>query len=36
MEKNVINIILLVITLLMVVGGIAAFATYEHHKEKED
>lgn len=35
MEKNVINIILLVITLFMVVGGIAAFATYEHHKEKE-
>lgn len=36
MEKSIENIVFMVFMLLMVVGGLAAFLTYEHHKEKEN
>lgn len=35
MDKSIENIVFMVFMLLMVVGGLAAFLTYEHHKEKK-
>lgn len=35
MDKSIENIVFMVFMLLMVVGGLAAFLTYEHHKGKE-
>ena len=35
MDKSIENIVFMVFMLFFVVGGLAAFATYEHHKEKE-
>jgi hypothetical protein len=35
MDKSIENIVFMVFMLLIVVGGLAAFATYEYHKEKE-
>ena len=38
MDKSIENIVFMVFMLLIVVGGLAAFATYEYeyHKEKEN
>lgn len=35
MDKSIESIVFMVFVLFMVVGGLAAFATYEYHKEKE-
>ena len=36
MDKSIENIVFMAFMLFMVVGGLSTFATYEHHKEKEN